>query len=137
MKEVELKDLVGLHKLTGVDFETEKIKDYCGNFEDAQVIRFCLDGKTYVATEDPSDGYRSCMSSLEVVNEKPKNTFEKVSVFGIMKTQSHYNKCEIIQFYDVKTAQIVLEVGTDNSDDYYPSFIAHWAPENLYLNQNK
>ena len=54
---MELQELVGLHKLSGVDMSNEKIKEEWGDsFEDCQVINFILDKKTYTAIEDPSDG---------------------------------------------------------------------------------
>ncbi len=33
-----------------------------------------------------------------------------------------------------RVANVVLEVGTDNSDDYYPSFVANFQPENMATN---
>lgn len=135
MEAVELKSLVGKHKLSGVDFENESVKRYeWSDLEDCQIVRFCLDGKTYMAVEDPSDGYRSCMQHCLVVPEMPKNKFEAVEVYGVMKGKENYNKNDIVQFYDTVTNKIVLEIGTSNSDDYYPSWVANWSPENLCLN---
>ena len=136
METVELKSLIGKHKLTGVDYSTEAVKIYewDESLTDSQVIKFCLDGKTYLAMEDPSDGYRSSMKHCIIIDEKPKNKFKAVEVFGIMKPRG-YNENEVIQFYDIETAEVVLEVGTENSDDYYPSFVGRWIPENLYVNK--
>lgn len=132
---VELSSLIGKHKLTGVDFQTEEIRTYeWSSLENCEVVRFTLDGKTYLAVQDPSDGYRSCMQHCIITKEKPKNKFKAVEVFGIMKPEG-YNKSEVIQFYDTETAKVVLEIGTDNSDDYYPSWVAYWNPENLILNK--
>lgn len=138
MKTVELNTLIGKHKLTGVDYETEAIKryDWDESLTDCQVIRFRLDGKTYLAIEDPSDGYRSAMKHCIIVDEKPKNKFKAVEVFGVMKSDGYY-KCEVIQFYDTETNKIVLEIGTNNYDDYYPSFVGRWSPENLAVNQKQ
>lgn len=138
METVELKSLIGKHKLSGVDFENESIKRYEWlDLEDCQVVRFCLDGKTYMAVEDPSDGYRSRMQHCLVVNEKPKNRFKAVEVYGVMKGKENYSENDVIQFYDTETNKIVLEIGTSNSDDYYPSWVANWSPENLCLNVGK
>lgn len=137
METIELSSLIGKHKLTGVDFEHESIRNYeWSELEDCQVIRFRLDDKTYMATENPSDGYRSCMKQCVIVKEKPKNKFKAVEVYGVMKPDG-YDKNNIIQFYDTETNKIVLEIGTANFDDYYPSFVAKWTPENLCLNINK
>jgi len=137
METVELNSLIGKHFLTGVDYSTESIKQYewDDSMVDCQVIRFILDGKTYTATEDPSDGYRSCLKSIFVTKDKIKNKFAKVMVMGIMKPPSNYNNNDTIQFYDVETGKVVLEVGTDNHDDYYPSFVGVFYPDNLVLNR--
>ena len=132
---MELQELVGLHKLSGVDMSNEKIKEEWGDsFEDCQVINFILDKKTYTAIEDPSDGYRSSMREIKLSKVVIKNVFKPVQVFGIMRRDENYNKNDIIDFYDVKTGKIVLSVGTSNSDDYYPSFVAEFTPESMVLN---
>ena len=73
---MELKELVGEHMLDAVDFSDEQVKTWGDQFEACQVMRFRLDGKVYVAVEDPSDGYRSCMNDLAVADDATmKNTF--------------------------------------------------------------
>jgi hypothetical protein len=37
-------------------------------------------------------------------------------------------------FTDVVTGKVVLEVGTDNTEDYYPYCVMNWSPENLACN---
>jgi hypothetical protein len=34
-----------------------------------------------------------------------------------------------------KDGLVILEVGTDNNDDYYPSFVSSWKPENMAVNR--
>lgn len=137
METIELKQLTGKHYLTGVDYGVEQIKqyDWSEEMEDAQVIKFELDGKTYIATEDPGDGYRSQLKTVFVTKEKCKNRFKKVLVFGVMKSDSSYQKNDTIMFYDIEANGIVLEIGTDNIDDYYPSFVGVFRPENLIHNK--
>ena len=136
METVELKSLIGKHFLTGVDYSNESVKRYewDESMTDCQVIRFVLDGKTYTATEDPNDGYRSCLGSIFVTKDKVKNKFKKVMVMGIMKPDTYY-KNDTLQLWDVETGKLVLEVGTDNHDDYYPSFVGVFYPENLVHNR--
>src|SRR6478609_12125401 len=132
MKEsIDLKSLVGKHYLTGVDYGTEAIKHY-SMCEDCQVVRFRLDGITYMAVEDPNDGYRSMMRGLFIVEDEIKNKFRKVLVMGIMK-ESGYTTDDVLQLWDVKSGKLVLQVGTSNTDDYYPSFVGAFYPENLIL----
>jgi hypothetical protein len=118
---MELNNLVGKHYLMGVDFENTNV-----GYNDAQQINFVLDGKTYSATEDPEDGYRSCMKMILECQTAVKNLFYPVEVVGSMD-----EKGEIIEFRSVKSGQIILRVGTDCSDNYYPWFVAQFTPENI------
>ena len=137
-KEVEVKSLVGKHKLSGVDLSIDQVKEeYGSDFEDASVVNFVLDGKTYRAIEDPSDGYRSSLRSLKLTRHKVENRFTPVEVLGIYRDRSRYDEADIIQFFDTKNGKLVLEVGTDRSDDYYPSFVGSFTPENMHVNEGK
>lgn len=129
---MKLKDLVGEHELSGVDTTTEKVNQYQDYFQDCEVVRFVIDGKTYKATEDPHDDYRSYLKELEVTDEKVTNRFPPQKVVGKMKDDS-----DTIQFIDVVTGKVVLEVGTDDTNDYYPYCVLHWSPENLAINVGK
>lgn len=134
---MELKDLVGLHELSGVDTTTEKVKQYDDIYEDVDVIRFVLDDKTYKAIQDPDDGYRSYCSELEVCDEVVSNNFPPHKVMAKMKDNEPYTVNDTIQFIDTVTGKLVLEVGTDNTDDYYPYCVMLWSPENLAINIGK
>lgn len=135
---VNFEDLVGEHMLSGVDITTESTNDYYDNV-DATVVRFILDGITYKATENPSDGYRSYCSEIVICDDKVSNTFPEHKVIGKMNTGdnsgNYGGENHIIEFYDAETKGVVLEIGTSNSDDYYPCAVIHWTPENLELNQ--
>lgn len=131
---MELKDLVGLHELSGVDTATEKVTKWGNYDEDANVVRFVLDDKTYKAVEDPGDSYRSYCEELIVCDEVVSNIFPPQKVLGKMKDNSAHEVNDTIQFIDVVTGKVVLEVGTDNTDDYYPYCVMNWWPENLACN---
>jgi hypothetical protein len=135
---VEVKDLVGKHYLSGFDTATEKADNSYNSYnEDFDVVRFVLDGRTYKAIEDPSDGYRSYLQDLIVTDEVISNTFPPQEVIGIMKENDNYSVNDTIQFFDIVTGKIVLEIGTDNTDDYYPYCVMNWYPENLAINVDK
>lgn len=132
---MELKDLVGEHMLDAVDFSNEQVKTWGDEFEACQVMRFRLDGKVYIATEDPSDGYRSSMREITVGEWAMKNTFQPVRVVGRHRTVYQYGgSSDVLELIDVGTGQTVVEVGTDNDDDYYPSFVASFRPEGMTPN---
>jgi hypothetical protein len=113
-------------------------EDYGEGFEDANVVNFVLDRKTYRAIEDPEDGYRSSLRTLCLTKHKVANRFTPIEVLGIYEERSRYgSSANVIQFYDAQNGKLVLEVGTDNSDDYYPSFVGSFTPENMHINEGK
>lgn len=133
---MELKELIGEHMLDAVDFSHEQMKIWGERFEDCQVMRFRLNGKVYVAVEDPDDGYRSHMNDITVSEDATmKNAFEPVSVIGRHREKGIYGYVDdVLELIDVVTGQIVLEVGTENTNDYYPYFVASFHPEAMMHN---
>ena len=138
---VTLKDLVGKHMLDGVDFYNQRFEHEYYNDQHSSVCRFRLDGKIYKAVEDPSDGYRSSMDSIFIdPSDKMENEFPPIHVIGEMKEAitedfGYTRSCDILLLKDAATGLVVLEVGTDNTDDYYPYFVSNFRPENMAINQ--
>ncbi len=133
-KTVSLDDLVGAHDLTGCDLSVEKVETYCGS-EDANVIRFTLDGTTYTAVESPDDGYRSSMDRIFSEDAVLRNIFVAVKVVARKKPDGdHGDKNDTLELIDVQTGKVVLEVGTDNVEDYYPCFVGTFNPQNMAPN---
>lgn len=135
--QIDLDSLIGEHVLDAVDMLSERVKQYGEHFEDCEVIRFRLDGIVYTAIEDPSDGYRSSLERLFVSPaEKMRNVFPPIHVLARKKEDERYSVNDTLQLVDLVTGKVVMEVGTDNTDDYYPCFVSHFAPENMATNQN-
>lgn len=134
-KKIDMKDLVGKHKLSGVEFVTGKEISY--KYKDSQVMLFVLDNITYAAIEDPYDGYRSMLDEI-VILEKGciaiNNTFNPIDVFIKVLDDDHYTLLKII---DSVTKMDVIKVGTENEDDYYPLCVLKFFPENMVINQKK
>lgn len=118
----ELEDFVGdwAFPARGVDYE--------GGEDGANAIRFCLNGIIYRAMEDRNDGYRSMLGTISEHTLPMTNTFHAIPVTAHMSNSSSEH---CIQFVSTYTGKIVLEVGTSYSDEYYPSFVACWQPENM------
>ena len=125
---MQLTDLVGAHKLSGVDRIEEKPQDDW-SYSIADVLRFELDGVTYGAVEDPSDGYRSSMAELRVYEGRPAHTFDPVDCQVVYRSEQRYESCDLIEV--IANGHVVLSVGTGNTNDYYPYFVARWDPTPL------
>lgn len=123
-------------ELTGVETGSVGVKvDAYGRSmaEPANTITFILDGVAYQALEDESDGYRSSMESLTIVDAKDvTNRFPPCVVRGQMGGGS---QSEILYLVSVESGQNVIEVGTDNSDDYYPNFVGNFDPTAMPVNR--
>ena len=133
---VELESLVGEHVLDGADLFAKDVKSTWGDqFEHCEMIRFRLDGKVYTGIEDPDDGYRSSLRGLFVSDDAVKNVFPPVRVLAKMKDAGEYGQANgTLQLIDLVTGKIVLEVGTDNTDDYYPWFVGAFFPDCMAIN---
>jgi hypothetical protein len=115
-----LDDLVGYHYLSGCEPGTLENGEISANY-----FKFVLDGKIYVAIEDPDDGYRSCMDSILVEPEgEIHNVFEPVLV---------YCECEpgedVLNITHAVTNELIISVGTENHDGYYPYFVQRFYPQ--------
>lgn len=133
-KDIPFKDLVGYHLLSGVDMGIVQETDYNDGYEDAEAITFVLDGKTYIAVQDPEDGYRSSLRYLKETDAKVVNQFTPclVRVQELGKDEEGGN-CDLLQMIDTGTDKIVLEVGTTYFGEY-PNWVGNFCPENITCN---
>lgn len=139
-RQVELESLIGLHILSGIGRGTKNRKDvwYDGYEDMVETFSFVLDGKTYTAAQDPNDGYRSSMDFLYESNEPITNPFSGQQVLGTMREpRNGYEGGNILDLLDVVTGKRVLSVGTGNTGDYYPFWVADFTPENMAANISK
>ena len=130
---MELEDLVGRKKLDAVSFS-----DASGRFEDADFIKFRLDGVVYCAMEDGEDGYRSsCRELIILDHDDIDNVFPPVDVDCVVRDGvGMYGEDDyILTLYDAITFEVVLNVGTCFVDEYYPYFVAQFFPEAMHINQ--
>lgn len=127
---MELKSLVGKHVLSGIERGVKNVNDYWNT--ECEYIRFCLDGVTYDAVEDPDDGYRSWLRELEVVKDVPKIKLPDCPVICEM---SDKYETDILIIRDAISKKRVLSIGTDYRDDWYPVCVFNYNPENLWCNQ--
>ena len=88
---------------------------------------FKLGEVIFDAVEDESDGYRSMLKCVRVMND-PKLIFFETSVakVGVEKIDDGY--FDGYELRDVSDGHLWLAVGTSNYDDYYPCFTFDYSP---------
>lgn len=129
-REVDFSELAGDHMLSGVD--SAEIPDGYG--EAADCINFVIDGKTYSALEDLSDGYRSYLRYLvHTETIAVINVFPPIAVR--IEAADDGGSWAGLRFFDAANGEEVLTIGTCDADDYYPSCIMAWHPELLHVNE--
>ena len=125
---MELKDLVGKHVLKGV-----KRSFVVEDGESCEALLFNLDGNTYAAVEDPDDGYRSYLSELRVLPSCAcAQNIPDIEVFCMM---DEGDDRDVLEMRDIANAKIVLRIGTEDTDDYYPYCVMEYSPENFSVNE--
>jgi hypothetical protein len=140
---IGLEFLVGMHVLDAVG---EAVGGYGDDAGTARALYVRLDGKVYVRLdgkvyhfmEDTRDGYRSCLyHSIPVLDadDVPLVPFPPMIVEARMRPAPgignglYPDGVDVLYLVNERTGLVVLEIGTENTDDYYPSFISHWVPE--------
>jgi hypothetical protein len=87
-------------------------------------------GVVFEAIEDPDDGYRSCLRSVESVEPKTTDVFSTRSFAKVVVEKApemrRYTRFDGYQLRE--GSHVWLMLGTDNSDDYYPSFTFDYTP---------
>ena len=89
---------------------------------------FKLGRKVYEAIEDESDGYRSYLGSIEVVN-LDGIFFNKPLGYVEVRDSGQGGDFEGYEVVDVQDGHVWLRVGTDYADDYYPVFVFDYQPK--------
>lgn len=126
--------LVGEHIMTGIELGQINRKP----FGDIEVIvgcaKFTLDGVTYIAIENPDDGYRSWIEALETTDEPCKY---KLPDTRVVCTIDPCSTSRILNFIDAVNGETFLRIGTAYYDDWYPYCVFDYTPENLHYNKSK
>lgn len=93
---------------------------------------FRLGDLTFEVIEDSNDGYRSCIQEL-VIRENLRPTFQE-KVFIIDGKEVMSDDFEgIALLSDMK--EIILLIGTNYTDYYYPYVVFEFHPENMICNK--
>lgn len=87
-----------------------------------------LDDSVWEAIEDPNDGYRSYLSSIEMkdhIDALPLTFAFEAFATVYVQQDKEYDGWQLV---DVEDGWVWLRIGTDFSDDYYPSFVFEYSP---------
>jgi hypothetical protein len=104
--------------------------------EHANTLTFVLSGVTYQVVEDPNDGYRSSMREINVLPAVTlTNQFPPVKVVGERVPDDDHYKKDMVVLKRMDNGLPILEFGTHNTHDYYPSFVGDFRVENLPGNE--
>ena len=103
--------------------------------DDCNGYIFRLNGQNFAVCENPDDGYRS-YCEIEATDLPCKNTFPPQEVFVILYDEvGDYTKNNGILIYNIDDASLILKIGTDAYDDYYPCAKMEFHPENMPINK--
>lgn len=122
---MELKDLIGRHKLSGVDYVPSP---------EGNNILFCMDGIIYILIENEYDGYRSFMDGLEITDKKIKNIFPEQIVECVYQEKDDDLACDKLFMFSTE-GKLILEMGTEMVDESYPCAVFTYYPENMDINR--
>ena len=109
------------------------VVDYYG--ADGGEHEFKIDGIVFKVLEDPDDGYRSHLGTIEYSGSSEGIFFPnpisqvRIESYEDDTRGEEYSTgtCEGYKFVDVNDGHVWLEFGTDNTSDYYPYFVfRHW-----------
>jgi len=106
---------------------------------------FKVDGVVFKVLEDPDDGYRSYLKTIDYTDKNNSIFFR--SSLAIVKIET-YDETDDDDFYlrqadrgyklvDVRDGHVWLRFGTHNYEDYYPMFIFRHNPKDLKMKESK
>jgi hypothetical protein len=88
---------------------------------------FKLNDQVWEAIEDPDDGYRSYLGSIE--KKDSNGIFFPDPLAQVHLTHEDNGNRDVYRLTDMNDGHIWLEFGTDDTDDYYPYFVFEYHPK--------
>ena len=133
----EAKLPIGIHKLSAVQYYENK-SDY--SWHNCKGYYVVIDDVVYAFEYNPDDGYRSwgtvfIVDNMSIDNIEKKNKFIPQDVMIEHITRDKYY--DSVDYYEIKnpnTAEVILKIGTDRSDSYYPMAIFEFDKKALKNN---
>jgi len=85
---------------------------------------FKINNTIFQAVEDPADGYRSYLGSVELESDVKNLIFFRKSIVDVTIKDSYIG----YQFVD-DSGHCWLQFGTEAANDYYPYFVFRYTPK--------
>ena len=99
---------------------------------------FKIDGVVFKVLEDPDDGYRSHLGTIDYTDQHSSIFFStpvaqvKIELYDCRSSDDYQEtKNQGYRLVDITDGHVWLEFGTHNYDDYYPMFIFRHFPKIL------
>lgn len=95
---------------------------------------FKVDEIIFKVLEDPDDGYRSCLGTMDytrIHRDRPTSIFYRkpIATVKIVPFDDDQMDMRGYRLIDISDNHCWLEFGTDHHDDYYPTFIFRHTPK--------
>ena len=125
----------GKHEFSGI--EPFQYQDKYGNIRDGYYI--IIDNVVYAFEIDHDDGWRSygdiyIPEKISVYSINNRFLAQEVIITLHHREHTDGNK-EFYTIVNAETGEVILEIGTDYSESFYPMAICHYYPENMSVNQ--
>ena len=115
----------GKHEFSGIEPYTRP-SDYWSECEGYYVI---IDNTVYAFEIDPDDGYRSYGNLYIPENISVNDIKNRFLAQDVIITQHHREHTDgnkhFYSITDAVTGKVILEIGTDYTESYYPMAICH------------
>jgi hypothetical protein len=97
---------------------------------------FNVDGVVFKVLEDPDDGYRSYLKTIDYTDKHDSIFFKSsialvsIEIYDIKKEDEYLSQANRgYRLVDAVDKHVWLSFGTHNYDDYYPMFIFRHTPK--------
>lgn len=94
-----------------------------------ELNRFQLGSVVFEVLEDESDGYRSMLDKVQIVQENAPTIHRLAEVTITEAINQVYQDITGWSLVDMEDFHVWLTFGTDRMDDYYPSFRFEYFPK--------
>lgn len=124
------KMLCGNHILRGVERLTMNCYGKYFDSDAVPAILFKLDNTNFIVIKNHDNGWRSYAGDPFVTDKEPLCPFELLVFVHRIESATFCG----YTFVDTNNQEIILKIGTDYSNDFYPKCVFAYHPEKMSIN---